>query len=56
MAAEEGEAEDYAEVLLTPRRAEIQVTHFGLAWAPFWRGNGADEAGEMRPAYRRVDC
>ena len=25
------------EVQLKPRKADVRVTHFGLAWAPFWR-------------------
>ncbi len=25
------------EVQLKPKKADIRVTHFGLAWAPFWR-------------------
>ena len=33
--------QDYGEVLLTPRKAAIQVTHFGLAWAPFWQTTDA---------------
>ncbi len=32
---EVGEA--YTEVVLTPRKADVQVTHFGLAWVPRWQ-------------------
>jgi hypothetical protein len=28
--------EEYTENTLTPRRQDVQVTQFGLAWAPFW--------------------
>jgi hypothetical protein len=30
--------EDHTELLLTPRKVDVQVTMFGLAWAPFVRG------------------
>jgi hypothetical protein len=29
-------AEECSAIQLTPRRADVRVTHFGLAWAPFW--------------------
>jgi hypothetical protein len=29
-------AEDIKEIRLTPKKADIRVTQFGLAWAPFW--------------------
>ena len=29
-------AEDVSEVPLTPRRQDVQVIHFGLAWVPTW--------------------
>jgi hypothetical protein len=29
-------AEDISEVPLTPRRQDVQVIHFGLAWVPTW--------------------
>ena len=25
------------EVQLKPKKADVRVTHFGLAWAPFWK-------------------
>ena len=28
------------ELQITPRKADIRETHFGLAWAPFWRATG----------------
>jgi hypothetical protein len=38
-------ADEYAELHLKPRKADIRVTHFGLAWAPFWQtGGGAGVA------------
>ncbi len=33
--------EDHTELLLTPRKVDVQVTAFGLAWAPFVRGVAA---------------
>jgi hypothetical protein len=43
-------AEDIKEVRLAPRKTDIRVTHFGLGWAPFVRGE-AD--GEPASAYAR---
>jgi hypothetical protein len=40
--------EEYTELQLTPRKADVQVTHFGLAWVPYWNLGGND----LRPAYR----
>ncbi|MBV9124775.1 MAG: ATP-binding protein, partial [Planctomycetes bacterium] len=46
--------EEYAEVLLAPRKTDIQVTHFGLAWAPFRQISHANgEVVELTPAYER---
>jgi hypothetical protein len=28
--------EESVEVHVKPRKADVRVTHFGLAWAPFW--------------------
>jgi hypothetical protein len=44
--------EEYHEVQLTPRKADVQVTHFGLAWVPFWNLPGPDGRADLRPAYR----
>jgi hypothetical protein len=44
--------EEYTELALTPRKADSQVTHFGLAWAPFWRVATPDGWIDLRPAYR----
>jgi len=33
--------EDHTELLLTPRKVDVQVTAFGLAWAPFVQGAAA---------------
>jgi hypothetical protein len=42
--------ETYTEVTLSPRRQDVQVTQFGLAWAPFWE---IDNAGRVErvPVY-----
>jgi hypothetical protein len=29
--------DEAAELQVRPRKTDIRVTHFGLAWAPFWR-------------------
>ena len=34
-------ADDHAELRLTPRKTDIQVTTFGLAWVPFVGGTAA---------------
>jgi hypothetical protein len=46
--------EDYSELLLTPRKVDVQVTLFGLAWAPFWQVTSAVGRIEMVPAYRSL--
>jgi len=28
------------QIQVKPRKGDIRVTHFGLAWAPFWRPDG----------------
>jgi hypothetical protein len=44
--------DDCGEIQLTPRKVDVEVTHFGLAWAPFWRvPNPAGWTDEL-PAYR----
>jgi hypothetical protein len=44
--------EAYEEVRLTPRRQDVQVTSFGLAWAPFWEVQAQPGRVEVNPAYR----
>ncbi|HJT76649.1 MAG TPA: hypothetical protein VJ739_05560, partial [Gemmataceae bacterium] len=44
--------DEYAEVQLTPRKADVQVTHFGLAWVPFWSVPRPDGQADLLPAYR----
>jgi hypothetical protein len=39
--------EEYSENTLAPRRADVQVTQFGLAWVPFWESAN----GERVAAY-----
>jgi hypothetical protein len=43
--------EEYTENTLAPRRQDVQVTQFGLAWLPFWE---IDRGGQIErvPAYR----
>jgi myosin heavy subunit len=33
---------------VTPRRADIDVGYFGLAWVPYWRISFRDSAGQVR--------
>ncbi len=33
-------ADDLTEVRLAPKKSDIHVTHFGIAWTPFWIGEG----------------
>jgi hypothetical protein len=42
--------EEYAEKTLSPRRQDVQVIHFGVAWAPFWQVTNADRS-ELVPAH-----
>jgi hypothetical protein len=44
--------EGYEEMRLTPRRQDVQVTSFGLAWAPFWEVQAQPERVEVVAAYR----
>jgi ribosomal protein L40E len=44
--------EDYSDVSMTPRRQDVQVTAFGLAWAPFWQVQAQPGRLEWVPAYR----
>jgi hypothetical protein len=44
--------DDFREVQLTPRKADVHVTHFGLAWVPYWNLTGADGQAQLLPAYR----
>jgi hypothetical protein len=44
--------DDLSELQLTPRKADIQVTHFGLVWVPYWNLTGADGQARLLPAYR----
>jgi hypothetical protein len=45
--------DEYTETTLAPRRQDVQVTQFGLAWAPFWE---IDSAGrpECVPAFQQA--
>jgi hypothetical protein len=44
--------DDCAELQLTPRKVDVEVRQFGLAWAPYWRvPNPAGWTDEL-PAYR----
>lgn len=44
-------AEAYTEVVLTPRKTDVTVSRFGLAWVPYWRLEHADGRTEVQPAY-----
>jgi hypothetical protein len=44
-------AEEFAETKLSPRRQDVRVTQFGLAWAPFWQVEGAGGRAELVPAH-----
>src|SRR5262249_13452276 len=44
--------EGYEDVPLTPRRQDVQVTSFGLAWAPFWEVQAQPGRVELVAAYR----
>jgi hypothetical protein len=42
-------AEQVGETALTPKKSDIKVLRFGLAWAPFWQLPGT---ADLVPAYR----
>ena len=42
--------EEYTENTLAPRRQDVQITQFGLAWAPFWESDAGGRV-ERAPAY-----
>jgi hypothetical protein len=44
--------ETSTELHLTPRKTDVQVTHFGLAWRPYWRIVSANGSVEMVAASR----
>jgi hypothetical protein len=44
--------EEATAIQVKPRKADIHVTHFGLAWAPHWRTAGPDGRATLAPAYR----
>ncbi len=44
-------AQKYAEVPLKPRKADVDVSHFGLVWVPYWRITQADGKIDYQAAY-----
>jgi hypothetical protein len=40
--------EEYAENTLAPRRQDVQVTQFGLAWAPFWETDNSGKVEQVQ--------
>ena len=44
--------EEATAIQVKPRKADVHVTHFGLAWAPYWRMAGAGGQAKAAPAYR----
>ncbi len=44
--------EEHTDIPLTPRRQDVLVTDFGLAWTPFWQVPGAGGRVELVAAYR----
>jgi chromosome segregation ATPase len=46
---------EFEEVAVTPRRTDVQISLFGLAWAPHWQityqGRGGATLTELVPAY-----
>ena len=45
-------AYSHARLLLTPRKVDVQVTAFGVAWAPFWQMQAQPGRLDWVPAYR----
>ncbi len=36
--------QEAAVIQVKPRKADVHVTHFGLAWAPYWRTAAGEKA------------
>jgi hypothetical protein len=47
----ERSGDEFTPLQIKPRKADIRMTHFGLAWLPFWR-TGQGKKSELVPAYR----
>jgi uncharacterized protein DUF87 len=43
---------EQSDLILTPRKADVRVTHFGLAWVPFWRVETVSAGVKLVPAYQ----
>ena len=48
--------DDIEELKVTPRRTDVGIEVFGLAWAPAWAVGGKRGRGRMIPAYRRAQA
>jgi hypothetical protein len=46
-------AAQHEEVRITPRRADVSIGQFGLAWTPFWEGTTRTGSLALVPAYKR---
>jgi Helicase HerA, central domain len=46
-----GIGEEYVELPLKPRKSDVQVTHFGLSWAPYWHVTENDGTQRAIAAY-----
>ena len=44
--------EEATAIQVKPRKADVHVTHFGLAWAPYWRTTGPGGQVKLAAAYR----
>jgi hypothetical protein len=44
--------EECTEIQLTPRRADVQISKFGLAWVPFWQFPTVNGGLQLVAAYR----
>jgi hypothetical protein len=44
--------DEYEEFPLKPRKSDTELTHFGLAWVPYWQVLGVSGQLEFVPGYR----
>jgi len=47
----QAKAEEIKDIRLTPRKSDIRVIQFGLAWAPFWHVESDGRPARILPAY-----
>jgi hypothetical protein len=47
----QAKAEDIKDIRLTPRKSDIRMLAFGIAWTPFWELSSGGQPGRVVAAY-----